>query len=75
MKVARFDPSGKNIFAGTASGNLLIFNTRTKIVSLYLYVSIINLQFSSDGCSSQNSWSRVNERPRFYKIGQVSNGC
>ena len=32
MKVARFDPTGKNVFAGTASGNILVFNTRTKIV-------------------------------------------
>lgn len=34
MKIARFDPSGRNIIAGTASGNLLVFNTRTKIVGL-----------------------------------------
>ncbi|KDR74432.1 hypothetical protein GALMADRAFT_71102, partial [Galerina marginata CBS 339.88] len=30
MTVARFDPTGKNIFVGTASGYLLVFNTRTK---------------------------------------------
>ena len=35
MKVARFDPSGKIIVAGTASGNLLVFNARTKIVCLH----------------------------------------
>ncbi|KAF9521669.1 WD40-repeat-containing domain protein [Crepidotus variabilis] len=32
MKIARFDPSGRNIFAGTASGNILVFNVRTKIM-------------------------------------------
>ena len=32
MTVARFDPSGKFIFIGTASGKVLVFNTRTKIV-------------------------------------------
>ncbi|KAF8966453.1 WD40-repeat-containing domain protein [Flammula alnicola] len=30
MTVARFEPTGKNIFVGTASGFLLVFNTRTK---------------------------------------------
>ncbi|CAA7270747.1 unnamed protein product [Cyclocybe aegerita] len=30
MTTARFDPTGKNIFVGTASGYILIFNTRTK---------------------------------------------
>lgn len=30
MTVARFDPSGKNIFIGTSSGSILVFNTRTK---------------------------------------------
>ncbi|KAF8164304.1 COMPASS complex protein [Pholiota molesta] len=30
MTTARFDPTGKNIFAGTASGFILVFNTRTK---------------------------------------------
>ena len=34
MTVARFDPSGKHIFIGTAAGSVLVFNTRTKIVSL-----------------------------------------
>jgi COMPASS component SWD1 len=34
MTVARFDPSGKFIFIGTASGKVLVFNTRTKIVWL-----------------------------------------
>ena len=33
MTVARFDPSGKHIFIGTAAGSILVFNTRTKIVS------------------------------------------
>lgn len=33
MTVARFDPSGKYIFIGTASGSVLVFNTRTKTVS------------------------------------------
>lgn len=33
MTVARFDPSGKHIFIGTASGSVLVFNTRTKTVS------------------------------------------
>jgi COMPASS component SWD1 len=32
MTTARFDPTGKNIFAGTASGFILVFNTRTKTV-------------------------------------------
>uniref|UniRef100_A0A8H7XZC7 WD40 repeat-like protein n=1 Tax=Psilocybe cubensis TaxID=181762 RepID=A0A8H7XZC7_PSICU len=32
MTVARFDPSGKNIFVGTDNGYLLVFNTRTKIM-------------------------------------------
>ncbi|KAG6836920.1 hypothetical protein H0H93_001286 [Arthromyces matolae] len=30
MTTARFDPSGKNIFIGTSSGYVLVFNTRTK---------------------------------------------
>ncbi|TFK74390.1 COMPASS complex protein [Pluteus cervinus] len=30
MTAARFDPSGKHIFIGTASGYILVFNTRTK---------------------------------------------
>lgn len=34
MTVARFDPSGKFIFIGTASGKVLVFNTRTKMVKL-----------------------------------------
>jgi len=34
MTVARFDPSGKYIFIGTASGKVLVFNTRTKTVRL-----------------------------------------
>jgi COMPASS component SWD1 len=34
MTVARFDPSGKFIFIGTASGKVLVFNTRTKTVKL-----------------------------------------
>lgn len=34
MTVARFDPSGKFIFIGTASGKVLVFNTRTKMVRL-----------------------------------------
>ncbi len=37
MTTARFDPTGKNIFVGTASGCILVFNTRTKIVRLLLY--------------------------------------
>jgi COMPASS component SWD1 len=32
MTAARFDPTGKNIFVGTASGSILVFNTRTKSV-------------------------------------------
>lgn len=32
MTVARFDPSGKHIFIGTAAGSILVFNTRTKIM-------------------------------------------
>ncbi|PPR02510.1 hypothetical protein CVT26_011994, partial [Gymnopilus dilepis] len=32
ITTARFDPSGKNIFVGTAAGYLLVFNTRTKIM-------------------------------------------
>ncbi|KAF8876289.1 COMPASS complex protein [Gymnopilus junonius] len=30
ITTARFDPTGKNIFVGTAAGYLLVFNTRTK---------------------------------------------
>lgn len=30
ITVARFDPSGKHIFAGTSTGSVLVFNTRTK---------------------------------------------
>ncbi|KAJ7593132.1 WD40 repeat-like protein [Mycena floridula] len=30
MTVVRFDPSGKLIYAGTAAGTLLVFNTRTQ---------------------------------------------
>jgi COMPASS component SWD1 len=33
MTMARFDPSGKYIFIGTAAGTLLVFNSRTKTVS------------------------------------------
>lgn len=48
MTVARFDPCGKYIFIGTASGNVLVFNTRTKIVkacflSLFYYLNLINI--------------------------------
>ncbi|KAF4616164.1 hypothetical protein D9613_011428 [Agrocybe pediades] len=32
MTTARFDPTGKNIFVGTSSGYILVFNTRTKIM-------------------------------------------
>lgn len=32
ITTARFDPTGKYIFAGTAAGSLLVFNTRTKTV-------------------------------------------
>ncbi|KAJ8086078.1 chromatin binding protein [Marasmius tenuissimus] len=32
MTVARFDPSGKQIFVGTSSGHILVFNTRTRIM-------------------------------------------
>jgi hypothetical protein len=39
MTVARFDPSGKHIFIGTAAGSVLVFNTRTKIVSLHSLIS------------------------------------
>jgi COMPASS component SWD1 len=34
MTVARFDPSGKCVFIGTSSGSILVFNTRTKSVSI-----------------------------------------
>ncbi|KAI0047292.1 WD40 repeat-like protein [Auriscalpium vulgare] len=30
MSVARFDPSGKNVFVGTSLGSILVFNSRTK---------------------------------------------
>lgn len=33
ITTARFDPTGKYIFAGTAAGSLLVFNTRTKTVA------------------------------------------
>ena len=32
ITTARFDPTGRYIFAGTAAGSLLVFNTRTKTV-------------------------------------------
>ncbi|KZT20675.1 WD40 repeat-like protein [Neolentinus lepideus HHB14362 ss-1] len=32
ITVARFDPSGKHIFAGTSTGSVLVFNTRTKTI-------------------------------------------
>ena len=43
MTVARFDPCGKHIFIGTASGNVLVFNTRTKIVEACLFIVVYYL--------------------------------
>jgi hypothetical protein len=44
MTVARFDPSGIFIFIGTASGKVLVFNSRTKTVRLTS--SSVNLLFN-----------------------------
>ncbi|KAH9921520.1 COMPASS complex protein [Epithele typhae] len=32
VTTARFDPSGRHIFAGTTQGHILVFNTRTKTI-------------------------------------------
>lgn len=32
MTAARFDPAGRLVFVGTANGQVLVFNTRTKMV-------------------------------------------
>lgn len=32
MTVARFEPSGRHIFVGTAQATILVFNTRTQMV-------------------------------------------
>lgn len=34
MTVVHFDPSGKHIFAGTSTGSVVVFNARTKTVSI-----------------------------------------
>jgi len=38
ISVARFDISGKYVFAGTANGMLLVFNTRTKLVRIVFFL-------------------------------------
>ena len=52
MTVALFDPSGKFIFIGTASGKVLVFNTRTKMVRLTLFIVIFESNQYSDDRSS-----------------------
>ena len=51
MTVALFDPSGKFIFIGTASGKVLVFNTRTKMVRLTLLLQFESNQYSDDRSS------------------------
>lgn len=34
MTTARFDPSGRHVFVGTSTGNVLVFNSRMKIVRI-----------------------------------------
>lgn len=40
MTVAQFDPTGRHIFIGTSTGSILVFNTRTKTVSLAFFLTI-----------------------------------
>jgi len=61
MTAARFDPTGKNIFVGTASGSILVFNTRTKTVKLLASHMAFILNTFSDDCSSQNFGCRCHE--------------
>jgi hypothetical protein len=72
MTAARFDPTGKNIFVGTASGFLLVFNTRTKtVIPLSLKTLItLNIDFSDDR-SPQDRGSRCHEGNGFRKVGKV----
>ena len=48
MTVARFDPSGKYVFIGTSAGTILVFNTRTKIVSFIILTSSVLADPSDD---------------------------
>jgi COMPASS component SWD1 len=52
VTVARFDPSGKFIFIGTASGKVLVFNTRTKMVRLSLFIFLFDPNQDLDDRSS-----------------------
>lgn len=54
MTVARFDSSGKYIFIGTASGKVLVFNTRTKTVRFMSIVQGFLCEHNQlpDDCSS-----------------------
>ncbi|KAI0773741.1 COMPASS complex protein [Fomes fomentarius] len=51
--VARFDPSGKHVFAGTSLGYILVFNTRTKTMVARHKISgagaIRGLEFTASG--------------------------
>jgi len=44
ISVARFDISGRYVFAGTTNGMLLVFNTRTKTVR-YLFFNVCKSDF------------------------------
>jgi len=45
MTAARFDPTGKNIFVGTASGSVLVFNTRTKTVKIPRFKHLHHIKY------------------------------
>jgi hypothetical protein len=55
MTVACFDPSGKSVFFGTSNGNILVFNTRTKMVRSLNARSNKTLDMMiTDDCTTQN---------------------
>ncbi|KAI0346972.1 WD40 repeat-like protein [Trametopsis cervina] len=53
LTVARFDPSGKHVFMGTAASHILVFNTRTKTMIARHRISgagtIKGLDFAKNG--------------------------
>lgn len=68
MTVVHFDPSGKHIFAGTSTGSVLVFNARTKTVSVRQILHLVSLLINHpDGCKTQNCGCRYHKRPRVCK--------
>ena len=75
ITVARFDPSGKHVFAGTTSGYVLVFNSRSKTVRSVCGRCLGTCwitHFCTDDCSTQNNRSREHERLRIREERPVS---